>query len=241
MTLTYEDSKLPINNDGAPVLSPRDFRLFLGRLRDRVGYGKFRYFGCGEYGPQTWRPHYHVNLFGLGVEFTPVIHDAWGKGFTSVFPFTEQRARYCTEYTVKGMSRVGDWRLDGRTPEFARMSRNPGIGAPGVAALVEQLFLKTGWDIAKEKDVPKNLKMGRSSLLLGRYLRNLLRDEIGMSDEWRDAIKQEWVNEKNIEMLPMSFSAKLSKEKTAKQMLVEKMLGQIQSVEARQKLRRRTL
>lgn len=232
VTLTYSDE-----NVGDGNLRPPDFVNYLKRLRDRVGYNKFRYFGCGEYGPQTWRPHYHVNLFGLGVEYTELIDKCWGLGFTSVFPFTEARARYCTEYTVKGMTKPDDWRLDGRTPEFARMSRRPGIGAPAVAVLAEQLYLKTGWDIIKEQDVPKNLKLGRQSLVLGRYLRHLLRDEIGMSDDWKEAIKQNWISEKAIEMLPLQMDAKAGKAVTARQLLVEKMMGRIQSVEAQQKLR----
>ena len=33
------------------------------RLRDRVGYGRFRFYACGEYGETTNRPHYHAILF----------------------------------------------------------------------------------------------------------------------------------------------------------------------------------
>lgn len=246
VTLTYDPAKVPINSEGAAVLDRPGFTLFLKRLRDRVGYGQFRYFGCGEYGPQTWRPHYHVNLFGLGVEYQKVIDDCWGLGFISVFPFEEARARYCAEYVLKKMTKKDDWRLDGRTPEFMACSRNPGIGAPALEQLAKQLFVGTGWDILKERDVPRNLKIGRQSLLLGRYLRSMLREEIGMNDTWKEAIKDEWVKEKLAEMQPLrqiaasgkAFKAGGGKVLTQSEALLELKLGSIRSVESKAVTRR---
>ena len=58
VTLTYEDDKLP--PDGG--LRPRDFVLFMKRLRKRYGNG-IRFFHCGEYGEKFLRPHHHVLLF----------------------------------------------------------------------------------------------------------------------------------------------------------------------------------
>lgn len=237
VTLTYDEKTVPTNSEGAQVLSREDFTNWLKRLRERVGYGVFRYFGCGEYGPATWRPHYHVNLFGLSVYHHRDIQETWGQGFTSVFPFEGGRAQYCAEYTVKKMTRVGDWRLDGRTPEFAAMSRNPGIGKPFVIEIAKRLYLKTGWDITKEKDVPKKLHVDGKNLMLGRYLRHMLREEIGMTDEWKEALKQEWVSELDQEMFPLRIAAKSTK-KAAQQLFVEKNMGRIASIEARSKLRR---
>ena len=75
ITLTYKDSALPENEyidpeTGAYEQSPvhtlrrRDVQLFLKRLRKNSGQ-EIRYYGCGEYGDETFRPHYHLILFGL--------------------------------------------------------------------------------------------------------------------------------------------------------------------------------
>lgn len=43
-----------------------DFQNFIKRLRDhvyRVCGEKIRYFGVSEYGPQTFRPHFHISLY----------------------------------------------------------------------------------------------------------------------------------------------------------------------------------
>lgn len=42
-------------------LNKRDVQLFLKRLRN-AGF-HFQYFGCGEYGDLSARPHYHLLIF----------------------------------------------------------------------------------------------------------------------------------------------------------------------------------
>lgn len=69
VTLTYDDDHLHYGADpdtGArtlPTLRKRDTQLFFKNLRN-AGQ-KVRFFGCGEYGSQTLRPHYHFIIFGL--------------------------------------------------------------------------------------------------------------------------------------------------------------------------------
>ena len=59
-----------------PVVCREDVQLFIKRLRRRLEYDThsllsnlsdddktFRYFVCSEYGPNTFRPHYHGLLF----------------------------------------------------------------------------------------------------------------------------------------------------------------------------------
>lgn len=73
VTLTYDEEHVPRSMYGSletgeatPVLTldKRDLQLFMKRLR-KNSKSQIRFFGCGEYGPQTMRPHYHVILFGL--------------------------------------------------------------------------------------------------------------------------------------------------------------------------------
>lgn len=73
VTLTYDEDHVPRSAYGDPetgeaqpsmTLSKRDLQLFMKRLRKNANV-PIRFFACGEYGPQTMRPHYHVILFGL--------------------------------------------------------------------------------------------------------------------------------------------------------------------------------
>ena len=76
-----------------------------------------------------------------------------------------------------------DSRLNGRQPEFARMSRHPGIGALAVPVVASALGSRFGAkSVAQTGDVPTALMHGRSSLPLGRYLRRKLREELGFDN-----------------------------------------------------------
>lgn len=74
VTLTYNDEHVPRSAYGDPetgeaqpvlTLNRRDVQLFLKRLRRACPDDSIRYFGCAEYGPNTFRPHYHLIIFGL--------------------------------------------------------------------------------------------------------------------------------------------------------------------------------
>lgn len=66
MSIIRNKQKLSKNLSGIAVLSKRDVQLFLKRLRKYVYKNtreRLRYFIVGEYGPKTYRPHYHLLLF----------------------------------------------------------------------------------------------------------------------------------------------------------------------------------
>lgn len=74
LTLTYNDEHVPTHYFLDPEtgveqpslsLEKSDFQLFMKRLRRACPDDKIRFFACGEYGPNTFRPHYHAILFGL--------------------------------------------------------------------------------------------------------------------------------------------------------------------------------
>lgn len=76
VTLTYDDDHVPQSwyadestGEAVPVqtLRKKDFQAFMKRLRFHFGQG-IRFFACGEYGPETWRPHYHAIIFGLKLD-----------------------------------------------------------------------------------------------------------------------------------------------------------------------------
>lgn len=74
VTLTYNEEHVPRSYYGDPAsgealpsltLRKRDCQLFMKRLRKKFSRDKIRFYMCGEYGPTTFRPHYHAILFGL--------------------------------------------------------------------------------------------------------------------------------------------------------------------------------
>lgn len=74
LTLTYNNAHLHYTANeetgeyGCMSLDKRDMQLFMKRLRKRYPNKELRFYGCGEYGSQTWRPHFHIVVFGLGLD-----------------------------------------------------------------------------------------------------------------------------------------------------------------------------
>lgn len=238
VTLTYSPERLPVGGS----LVPRDVQLWLKRLRAKMSPSSFRFFLCGEYGDQSWRPHYHAALFGVGVASQEEIAGTWSMGHVAVYEFNETTAQYIAGYVVKKMTRAGDPRLRGLHPEFARMSLRPGIGALAMEIVSEQLFSAAGVEeFRKVGDVPRALRLGRRSIPLGRYLRARLRADIGMTDEWREAQVREFSREVSAEVHALLLRARSvapSKTVTAQSVVVEASLGKIRSMEARAAIRR---
>lgn len=177
VTLTYNEENVP--EDGS--VSPRHLQLFLKRLRFNADR-KFRYFGVGEYGDHTWRPHYHLAIFGLHSAESDLVRRSWGLGHVLLGELTYDSAAYVAGYVTKKMTAKDDPRLLGRLPEFARMSNRPGLGALSIGQIAEALQSKAGWDaIEGSGDVPASLRHGARNYPLGHYLRKKLR--IAMSFE----------------------------------------------------------
>lgn len=151
LTLTYRDADLPEDQG----LSKRDVQLFMKRLRSELGH-PVRYYICGEYGSQTFRPHYHACLFGEDFtedrELASVNHQGdkeytsqwldwiWKKGGCRIGNLTEQSAAYVARYVMKkatgAHAPIKYSRTDTTTGEIfalqserAWMSLKPGIGA----------------------------------------------------------------------------------------------------------------
>lgn len=137
VTLTYEDSEMPIQasletSTGALVydgaVDKRDAQLFMKRLRKQISPVRLRYYLVSEYGPTTFRPHYHFIAFldkTLSLDqFDTVVRACWPSPVVSVALLNEERIKYVTEYCITRNS-IPD-RLN---PNFRLVSRNPGIGA----------------------------------------------------------------------------------------------------------------
>lgn len=99
VTLTYNDLSVPTSPDGTPSLRMADVSDFMKRLRKRIGTG-VRFFGCGEYGKETNRPHYHLLLFNVPETVERDIRAAWPWGHIKVDTLTEGRIAYTCKYVL---------------------------------------------------------------------------------------------------------------------------------------------
>lgn len=137
VTLTYNDE----NCSGS--LCKRDLQLFNKRLRKARS---FRFFACGEYGSSTRRPHYHMIVFGIGVDdsvwkgkrYDSRSHgwycqcDFWPFGHVYLGEVTPQSIAYVCKYTTKavfGKGAVSAYDELCLERPFNTMSRRPGIGS----------------------------------------------------------------------------------------------------------------
>lgn len=154
VTLTYDDDNLPFGG----TLVKRDVSMFCKRLHNRLlrsrGVG-IRYYGCGEYGEKTNRPHYHLCVFGYAPPdkevYVPArdgraalyssraLSELWPQGLTVLGDVTFDSAAYCARYIMKKVLGPDAWQMYQRfdcstgeiidmEPEFTVMSRRPGIG-----------------------------------------------------------------------------------------------------------------
>lgn len=129
VTLTYNENNLRINECGFPTLVKKDIQLFNKRIRkenDKHWSEKTRFYIVGEYGTKTERPHYHGLYFNLHSIVVNNLVNHWNHGTVKIGTITEASIHYMTKYHVN--KRVIEDDGSERLPEFAMMSRNPGIG-----------------------------------------------------------------------------------------------------------------
>ncbi|AXH76786.1 MAG: replication initiator protein [Microviridae sp.] len=144
LDLTYDDEHLPASN--CPYFSgslvKEHIPTFMKDLRYYCGSG-IRYFCGAEYGEKTYRPHYHLLVFGIDYH-NEVFYDlfyskskdlyvgyckAWPYGNVTIGNVTPQSCFYVSKYSLKQTKEDYDFlRSYKQQPPFRLMSRNPGIG-----------------------------------------------------------------------------------------------------------------
>lgn len=248
VTLTYNEENCP--NE----LIPKDLQDYIKRLRRNLGvfYGlpttyPLRYYGAGEYGTETDRPHYHLALFGCGPEDTHEIDKAWPLGFTYIGDLTKDSAHYIAGYVTKKMTNPNnphhEYLLSGRHPEFARMSLRPGIGATAVGDIADTLTTPAGCDaLARVGDVPHALMLEKKSIPLGKYIRGKLREKLNFPskqtpkeslDAWKTQMQKLHSDHKSSSR---SSSKYLSKNEAFKQYLIDQNAQKVLQLETRSKI-----
>lgn len=186
VTLTYDDDHLPDS------LQKKDFQKFVKSLRN-AGI-KFRYFGCGEYGSNTKRPHYHLILFGYcpkkldficttekgyDIFSSKFLSSLWDKGFVSVGFVEPASICYVARYNTK--------KLNSSSNEFILMSKRPGLGFEWIYSHLDDLCCNLGLLYLGEFGVKGS----------SRYIMNLIRDY--------EPFTADLIKEKNIEAAKIRF------------------------------------
>lgn len=149
ITLTYNNDHLPSDRS----VRKHEMQNFMKKLRSKNEGKKIRFFGCGEYGEQKSRPHYHLCLFGhefddletwrhieYGTKTMPLytskkLAGIWKKGFHTIGELNYETAAYVARYVMKKITGSSKEALELKAKkygekelEFALMSRMPGIG-----------------------------------------------------------------------------------------------------------------
>lgn len=156
-TFTYDDLHVPMTYYPDPetgeaipamTLRKRDSQLLLKRIRKEFADDQIRFFGCGEYGDKTHRPHYHIILFGLHLDDlipyktqklgdtfctyynSPRLQRCWKNGYVVVGNVTWESCAYTARYVMKKQygKAAEFYELHNIEPEFNHMSRKPGLG-----------------------------------------------------------------------------------------------------------------
>lgn len=176
-TLTYNDEHLPADKS----IDPQTLRKFIRKLRKKLYPKTIRFFGCGEYGDRLGRPHYHLLIFGHDFkdkvivrrasvkgnhhpEFrkgennlykSPELAEIWEKGFVTLGEVSLDSASYVARYCTKKINGPRQEKhYDGKHPEFAVMSRMPGLGQKWIEKYWKDVYPKDFFTLNGKKMRP---------------------------------------------------------------------------------------
>lgn len=188
VTLTYEDKFTPVNEDGILTLRKSDVQLYLKRLRKVLPGEKIRYFVCGEYGPQTCRPHYHGLFFNMPVDRVDLFDLKWKKGFVKIGSVTDQSIQYVTKYVLT----KSEFPENCEKP-FLLMSTRKGIGCSYV--------VDSNINFHKDLLLNSMIELGGVHKRLPRYYRDKIFNDV----------EKERINEKILENADKNWRQSIDK------------------------------
>lgn len=168
ITLTYSDEHLPPDYGLSRREWQLFMKKLRNHWAEHYPDVKLRFYAVGEYGETNLRPHYHAivygaafpdqRLFSRGSDPTKDIYtsdtltEIWGKGFTTHSHVSYANAAYCAGYVRKkitGKQEAAEHyrRINPDTgelfhvePEFALMSRMPGIGRQHIEKYLDDVY-----------------------------------------------------------------------------------------------------
>lgn len=132
VTVTFDNSKIWEGKYGSNANWAKDLELskeytkkFFKKLRKKYPENKISYFKIGEYGEKYKRAHYHIIIWGLGLEdvkairektgsksnmpiyYSKELEDIWGLGRTRITELNNNSIKYVANYSVKKIKNVG--------------------------------------------------------------------------------------------------------------------------------------
>lgn len=128
LTFTYDQLSLVYDIEKrTPALEKTHVQNLVKRIRKREWKKHrsqtIRYYGVGEYGGDTLRPHYHLLLFNFHLDTLGTIADIWGKGHVDVGKVEPASIAYVTGYVINDAGQLDE---SVRQFPFTVMSRGVG-------------------------------------------------------------------------------------------------------------------
>ena len=166
VTLTYTDENNPI------FLIKDHLQKFKKDLRRQIEYHyskdiKIKTFDCGEYGDQTFRPHFHLIIFGFDfpdkylhgeskrghkVYNSEFLDRVWNQGHATIQDATKDAAAYCALYAAKERHELPHHLQP--YPEFNTMSLSLGV-EPILQKIDTHLQTDEIWFDGKKYSIPQ--------------------------------------------------------------------------------------
>jgi hypothetical protein len=143
LTLKFRPEERPQSLEAAYP----DFQAFIRRLRKAIAPCRVRFAVCGEHGPVTGHPHFHVLVFGWqdASDWEPVargravcyssafLQSLWPRGWLTVGPVEDGCIAYVAGHAQKALVSPG-----GRS--LFRCSNRPGIGRPFIERYQPEIY-----------------------------------------------------------------------------------------------------
>lgn len=128
LTFTYAPEHLVFDIEKrTPALEKTHVQRLIMRIRntERRKHKReaIRYYGVGEYGGDTMRPHYHLLLFNFHQDTLGTIADIWGKGHVDIGKVEPASIAYVTGYIINE-----EGKLDEQVRQFPFTHMSKGIG-----------------------------------------------------------------------------------------------------------------
>jgi len=121
--------------------------------KESIVFPRIRYYSVGEYGDESWRPHYHAIAFNIPKEVLEDLQTIWKHGFVKIGTVTPGSIKYVTKYVTKVDSR--DLDLRDLPKPFNAMSK--GIGENYVTDETKEYHSRTETKLHIVKDYVRRL------------------------------------------------------------------------------------
>lgn len=147
ITLTFSPESNP------EILDKKYLQDFFKRFRKKIAPVKIKYFACGEYGPKTLRPHFHILIFGYNftdrkfhsrsskgypIFVSDDLSKLWPFGYHCIQDISFNTAVYTALYSAKSYKKLPFPLCE--FPEFNLMSQ--GIGYDEICKKID-VYLET--------------------------------------------------------------------------------------------------